>query len=339
MKRTTKYSVLLFVFLLLASCGGPDVLLTNIVHKDGSVTRKIVMTWDEPDFDLTESRVPVDSTWTIERSFTISEEQDTLYNLTAIKTFASAGEITDNYISYGGSNGGMKRWAEFDKKFRWFTTLYRFSENIGRAINGYPPEDFMNKEQLQLFYMPDKLAKDLTEGKDSLIYKPKFDTLETLTDNWLLRSLVRATFIEIDSLLAKYPESGLNSEDLWNNEEKLAALLEDNDIEKAVDSVFGHGVYERSELILGEVESILEESFDVAFTAASYLVQTQMPEELTLTNGYIDTDGNIVWAVNGNVFLSEDYSMWAESVETNWWAWVVSGVFLLFVIIGLIRRK
>ena len=53
--------------MMVPSCDEEDLLLINIVHPDGSVLRRIIMTWDKPDFDLEHSKVPVDSTWSINR--------------------------------------------------------------------------------------------------------------------------------------------------------------------------------------------------------------------------------------------------------------------------------
>lgn len=339
MKRIIKYSVFLLGFLILAACDDPNVLLSNIVHKDGSITRKIVMTWDKPDFDLEGARVPIDTSWLIERSSSVSENMDTIYTLTAEKTFASVQDINDRYIAYGGSNSKMKRWTEFDKKFKWFTTEYRYSENIEKAINGYPPEDYMNKEELNLFYMPDKIRNDLKNGEDSLLYREKFDSLDTVEEIWLCRSLVKAAILEVEKLIDDFPESTITTDLMWENEELFGDIVFSSDLDVVIDSVFGKGTMNKNEIMLDSAISCLEDQFAIAFEAASYLVQTKMHGELTQTNGYIDTDGNIVWTVDGEVFLSKDYSMWAESVETNWWAWILSGIFILFVIVGFVKRK
>jgi hypothetical protein len=64
-----------------------------------------------------------------------------------------------------------------------------------------------------------------------------------------------------------------------------------------------------------------------------------MPGKLTGTNGYIDSAGILLWPVDSDYFLTEQYKMQAESKIPNKWAWIVSGLFLLFVFTGIILKK
>jgi len=86
MKKFKIFTVSLF-FLMLSSCGGPDLIVINQVHTDGSVSRKIIMTYHADEFDLSDCQVPVDSTWTIEKDLTVSEKGDSIWTLTAEKHF------------------------------------------------------------------------------------------------------------------------------------------------------------------------------------------------------------------------------------------------------------
>jgi hypothetical protein len=63
-----------------------------------------------------------------------------------------------------------------------------------------------------------------------------------------------------------------------------------------------------------------------------------MPGKLTGTNGFIDNKKVLLWPVNSDYFMAENYEMWAESKVPNTWAWIVSGLFLVFVFTGVIMR-
>jgi hypothetical protein len=69
-----------------------------------------------------------------------------------------------------------------------------------------------------------------------------------------------------------------------------------------------------------------------------YSERIVMPGKLTGTNGFIDSCNVLLWPVKSDYFMTEPYEMWAESKLPNRWAWIVSGVFLLFVIAGVIIR-
>jgi len=82
--------------------------------------------------------------------------------------------------------------------------------------------------------------------------------------------------------------------------------------------------------------SIVERTVFVSFK--EYSVRIVMPGKVIGTNGCIDKTETLLWSVKSDYFLTEPYEMWAESKVTNTWAWIVTGVFILFVIIGLIIR-
>lgn len=330
-----------FAMLIISSCEGPDALVINTVHKDGSVTREIILTFTKDKFDLDNCQVPVDSTWNITRDYDISEEGDTTYTLTAVKDFQSVEGINKLYSTYEGSNPEMKRKAEFQRKFRWFNTLYRYSEHVEKAIEGYPPEEFFSEEELHFFYMPEKLVDArLEEADSSKIEETIIEPMEEKKDDWIGESLVKAMIEKIADTVNTNPDIDVDVNILKEKEKEIAeSLLNlDMDEEHVLDSLLGDGYYEANKALLDTVMLEVEKEFDVALSADNYLIQAVMPGELIDTNGYIDDDGNVIWEVKGDVILSSDYNMWAESKETNIWAWIITGIFVLFVISGLIVR-
>ena len=64
-----------------------------------------------------------------------------------------------------------------------------------------------------------------------------------------------------------------------------------------------------------------------------------MPGKLTSSNGFVDSSHILLWPVIDEYFLAEDYVMWAESRVPNIWAWIVSGIFVLFVGTGVLIRR
>jgi len=325
----------------MSSCERPDALVINIVHDDGSILRKIILTHTKDEFDLNDCQVPVDSTWNITRDYNISEKGDTTYTLTAVKEFESVEGINNLYANYEGSNPRMKRKAEFRKKFRWFNTQYRYTEHVDKAINGYPPEDFFTDEELDFFYMPDKLVEARLQEADSTSIKENIiEPLEEKFELWLGSSLVKAMIGKITDTVSANPDININIKILQEKEEEIAESLLKSDLDEVhvLDSLLGKGYYESNSVLLDTIFSEVEREFDVAFSAHKYMIQTVMPGQLIATNGYIDDSGNVVWEVEGDVMLSTDYDMWAESKERNTWAWIVTGVFVLFVMTGLILK-
>lgn len=340
MKRKIIIVIFSIVILIISSCEGPDALVINIVHTDGSVTRKIILTYTKDEFNLDKCQIPVDSTWNITRDYDISEKGDTTFTLTALKEFESVEEINNLYVNYKGSNPGMKRKVLFKKKFRWFNTVYMFTEHVSKAMNGYPPEDFFPKKELDYFYMPDKLVEArLMEADSNLIKETIIEPMEEKYDIWLGRSLVKVLVDKMADTVRVNPGLSIDTSILYNMEEEIAAILFDEmDEEEVLDSLMGEGFYESNRALLDTLTAEVEEEFDVAFNADNYLIQTIMPGELIATNGFVDEDRNVLWEVKGDVILSADYEMWAESKTGNLWAWIITGIFVLFVISGFIVR-
>ncbi len=89
-----------------------------------------------------------------------------------------------------------------------------------------------------------------------------------------------------------------------------------------------------------EADSALAIVTNKAFISfADYTMRIIMPGKVTETNGFIDSTKVLFWPVKSDYFLTEPYSMWAESKVPNSWAWVISGLFLMFVFTGIIIRK
>ncbi|MGM0463404.1 MAG: hypothetical protein ACQEQW_01975 [Bacteroidota bacterium] len=340
MKRKINISILMCVMMLFSSCGGPDALLINMVRNDGSVERRVILTYHKDEFDLSDCQVPVDSSWNITKSYDVSEKGDTTYSLTAEKEFESVDMINKLYDEYEGTNPLMKREAGFRKKFRWFNTVYSYTETVERALRGIDPEAFFSEQELDYFYMPEKLIDALLEGPDSTrIQETMTDPLDKKKEEWFSKSLVRAFVFKVVDTVSVNPGIKVDTSELFEKEEELyystISPIEGMEEQQLVDTLLGEGFYENNSILVDTLLSDVENEFMVALETDSYLVQTFMPGELTSTNGYIDKDGNILWEVKGEVFLSTDYNMWAESKTTNLWAWIITGAFLLFVISGL----
>lgn len=348
-----KKSVLLisaFLLLCTMSCNDPETIVTNYVHPDGSITRKIEMRSIEGDiqkrFKIADIQVPFDSTWNVKDSCEISEKGDTLWVRRAVKNFKSINEINLSYSADSGSNRSISRSAGFKKRFRWFNTEFRFSERIEKRLSyGYPVKDFLNNQELLYFYSPETLKDFNTSGADSLKYRAIRDSVKIKTDKWSERNLVSEWIGEFSKLTSVEANSDKSIQSLRTRETELMAIVEKDN--KVLDSLWKNGII-LSEFI-GETSakkyktqadsaiSMVTNTFMKNFN--NYSVRIVMPGKITGTNGFIDSSKLLIWPVTSDYFLSEPYEMWAESKTPNRWAWVVTGLFVLFVVSGVVRRQ
>jgi hypothetical protein len=349
-----KKSFKLLVSIILVStvsCNEPETIVTNIVHPDGSVTRKIEMKSFEDKvenrFKLSDIQVPFDSTWIIKDSCEISEKGDTAWIRRAEKLFKNVAEINTEYLTNKGANKEFSRQADFSRKFRWFNTVYRFSEKIDKIMqNGYPVKNYLNQEELKYFYSPETITSEKLGGPDSLKYKTLQDTIEYKTNSWTLHCMVSEWIGEFSRLTSEKEESNIMKDSLKSREDELVNFIMINENNEKFDSLWSNGIILKE--YIGETNYLkFKTEVDTAAVKVlnqvlnsfkNYSVKVSMPGKLIGTNGFIDSSEVLLWPVKSDFFLTEQYEMWAESKIPNKWAWIVSGLFLVFVITGVIVR-
>ncbi|MBM3419856.1 MAG: hypothetical protein FJY11_01845 [Bacteroidetes bacterium] len=340
--KKVKLIAVLILLLPLQGCDEPETIVTNIVHPDGSVTRRIEMRTSKREFDPEEYRVPVDSTWKLTYSTEVSDEGDTTRVLVAEKLFPDAESISAEYAGGIGINAASVRSAYFSKSFRWFTTSYRFTEQVRRIMpHGYPIRNFLSNEEVEFLMLPNSVATDLKEGADSTFYTALSDSVDSHVELWLVRGLVNS-WSQLAGKMLK--DSGADEkfvEEFYGYEEKFTAYLEPfgSDIDSVLIAILGEETVNRYGSIFSAAEDSIDKSMELFWQFCGYTVKTIMPGTLKDCNGYISASGEVAWQVRPELFFFEDYTLWAESHRENRWAWYVSGGFVLIVVAGIVLRK
>lgn len=333
------------------SCDEPVTVVTNIVHSDGSVTRKLEMksTADKAGdrFKLSDIQVPFDSSWTVRDSYEVNGKGDTTWIRRAEKLFKNMDELNNDYLADKGANKVVSRKAAFDKKFRWFNTIYRFSEKIDKImLNGYPVRNYLDQEELKYFYSPESINSEKLKGPDSLKYKTLHDTIEYKTDTWTMHNMVSEWIGEFSRLTAGKEEGNLMQESLKSREDELVNLIRADENNEKFDSLWSNGIILKKYIGDSNYLKFKTEADTAAVKVMNqimilfrdYSVRISMPGKLIGTNGFIDSSEVLLWPVKSDYFMTEQYEMWAESKIPNPWAWIVSGFFLAFVVTGVIMR-
>jgi len=346
MKGKSIKVVVLVMLSMIFSCDEPETVVTNIVHPDGSVTRKIEMKSIKNNFDISNMLVPYDSTWIVKDSLEFTKEGDTIWVKRADKLFKNIDEINMAYRTDSGYNKNVIRRTEFRKKFKWFNTEYRFAEIIDETMSdGYPLSDFLNQEELQWFYSPENITDEKESGPDSLKYRAFSDTVDAKSEKCIVKNLASEWIREFTKLTDGKVRNDMTLESL--NEKQLGKFVESWFVNNAFDSLWSAGVVfndftGKSDILKYKDEadsavSLVEERILPDFK--DYTVKMTMPGKLIGSNGFMDSTGISLWPVKSDYFLTQPYEMWAESKTSNIWAWIVSGVFLVFVLTGIIFRS
>jgi hypothetical protein len=344
-KRKSIKVILSLILVFVVSCDEPETVVTNYVHPDGSVTRKIEIKNGKNNFKKSDFQVPLDSTWIVKDSIEINQKGDTAWIKRAVKQFKNVDEINIAYKNDSGANKSYSRNAGFRKRFKWFNSEYRFSERIEKiSAFGHPVKDYLNNEELLFFYSPESLKQEKENGPDSLKYRALSDSVKNKTDKWTIRNFISEWTGEFSRLTEGKAGTDISRESLKAREAELEKIIAEND--KKFDSLWANGVILKK--FIGETNALRYKSeADSAMKLAEsiiinnfkdYSLRIVMPGKLIGTNGFIDSSNTLLWPVKSDYFLNEPYEMWAESKTTNSWAWVVSGLFLAFVLTGVIVR-
>ncbi len=345
MKNKKCITVLFACFTILFSCDSYETTVINSVHADGSVARVVVMRNDESaQFEPEEFKVPLDSTWKTEIGIEVDGESDTTWVLTAEKYFKNVEEMNRNYEADTGRNGNLNRHVSFIKKFRWFTTIFRFSERVERTMEvDCPVNDFLTDEELDFFYLPHSIQKMAETGPDSLEIKALLSSIEEKTEAWYTTCLVRRGLSAFSGMYLIHGHEELSREEIMSKESEIMALMEeDMDQDSLFNSVFGEGFVREYKQLIDSTITIFEEELSLSLNASSYDIKTRMPGKIIATNGYLgfveggDPVKEVMWTVSGEYFLSENYDMWVESRVNNYYIWVISILFIIFAITGFI---
>ena len=348
MKRLSKkLMAVLMLCALMISCNEPETLLTNIVRPDGSVIRRITMKLTGTKFEKSSFQVPFDTTWTVRDTIETDPKGDTMIIRTAEKVFANAGEINKSYLNDSSVNGKLSRFTNFKKKFRWFNTEYRFSETIDSRIPGaYPVSNFLDKEELVYFYSPENLRYSREHGPDSLKFKLLAGSIEEKTMDWMVRNMTSLWISNFTTLTAGKAGPDLSYDHLKSMERDIDSIIKANS--EIFDSLWSEGTMLKmitgkspdAERFKTEADSALSMALNTFIGEfGDYSVSIVMPGRLTATNGFPDSTRQLVWPVSQDFFLTDRYEMWAESKTPNVWAWIVTGLFILFVAAGLLIKK
>jgi len=342
-----KLKIIITAALIIASsCNEPKTVVTDIVHSDGSITRKIEMKNQENKFETSDIQVPFDNTWTIRDSLEINEKGDTVWVKRAEKLFKDADEINMDYKVDSSANKEISRRAAFSKKFRWFHTGYRFEEKIDKIMSyGYPASDFLSPEELDWYYSPDNVKDQRKNGPDSLKFRALSDTVSNKSDKWWIKSIASEWIGEFTRLSGGKISKEVSTDSLKARENEIAKLIEEKG--NKFDSLWANGTILKQ--VFGNANALKykEEADsamnmvmrDVFLNFKDYTLRIVMPGKVTGSNGFIDSSKILLWPVNSDYFLTEPYDMWAESKVPNKWAWIVSGLFLLFVVTGIIIKQ
>lgn len=348
MKHNIKISVISLSLMVLFSCDSNETYVINTVHTDGSISRKVEIRTDKrKNLETDKFKVPIDSTWEMNIRSELNENNDSTWILSAEKDFASVAEINTAYANDSGKNSFLNRSADFSKHFKWFTTVFRFTETIESILTiSCPMSDFLSDKELKFTYLPADIQEGLKNGKDSIIVRTMSDSIEDKLEKWMWTCEIRQWIEIFYDLFGDTPGLSISKEEMLLKEQRAMKYLvndEGDDTDDFFKELLGEDFLIAFNTQIDSALSVLEDVDTPFWSTSGYNMEIRMPGKIIASNGYAkslsdsSTIAGFYWTVDPVYFLSGNYTMWAESRVNNYTYWIITFIFLLFVVIGFIR--
>jgi hypothetical protein len=313
-------SSLIIISVFLSSCR--EIRTSTKINEDGSCQRTVVMEGDSTNSLNGSYPVPRDSSWTV----TYDDKSDPkTYTIT--KSFRSVKRMNQEYSRPKPDTlMQLSLSMQLKKKFRWFHTVYRYSE-IYHTINPfpeYPIYEYLTPEELQLYYL----------NEDTL-------DLDDKVDDWLSNSTLNEILSRLYAAADSLKTMGITRGMIESKKDTLFHMLKsdipDDELPKKVLSLFDRSDNETMEEVINSIIKDINRKNEFIFDlTGNYTNQVIMPGLVLDTNAKTLEGNTITWRFEARHFLFEDYEMWVESRVVNRWAMILTGVIGIMLIVTLV---
>lgn len=251
----------------------------------------------------------------------------------------------------------MDRSAHFSRRFKWFTTEFRYSENVESALEvNCPLSDFLTEEELNFINLPTGIQDDLKNGPDSASYNRMNDLIENKMGEWFYTCEMRQWIDIFQELYGKDPRMKMSRKSMQSREPLLVGYLMENEdlFEKLFEEsitpdslfidIFGEEFFIEFREEIGHTFFILHEMSQPVWFSDKYELEISMPGRIMATNGYAKTESEegpgtgIPFTVAPEQFLTKNLECWVVSRVNNYLIWIITGFFIMIVIAGVMRR-
>lgn len=359
MKKASRILFFVSLLLLLTACG-VNYTITTKIFPDGSCLRTMTARLDSSNYEGNPFFIPIDSTW----EQTVRMEKDTVKDetyavVTVQKKYSSVEEMNREFYKKDEISEAPKLKMRFVKKFQWFYTTFRYEETYMQQFpfRHFPLSNYYTQEEIEAYIYEDPIADSLFYlGKDSLEQKRIRDELDKKGEDFIADNIFEEFFLDLQKSSKNaqhgfFRERNLDEMKSEMKEELKPYLMKhvEGDADTTALQILTrldkyHGTTAFSEIYLNDTMSF--EAFDKKLDvdiAANYIDDYEhnvsMPGTLLNTNAPQIIDGFPNWKFGAELFVFCDYTMWAESKQTNKWAFIVTIAIVILSIVMLVFRK
>lgn len=331
--RTMTMCVLALALLPLGGC--LEIAVKTKISDDGSSERTISV--KRPTKALPEHGYPVPSgpSWTSEWRET--GEKDVSYEYVARKRFATPEELSSEY-SREPDTSAVRLSVSIDRSFEWFYTYFDYRETYTRRnpFKIIPAGKYFTPEEINRIALggtSDSLEKKIKEWDSRNTFEEGYARIIDAVgegDARVNRASLEAAKEEVYRLSSE--DTSHTSDELIRN---IMLILEKVLRSDAISRYEGSFVR-----VFAEVDSMEE----LRKSADGWVSSVDMPGLLVSTNGETVKGSEVRWKIGQNQLLVTPVSMEARSRVTNTWAFAVTGLAALLLLLipavyGILKRR
>lgn len=331
--------ILIFIVLLIIS-GCREISVTTEVHRDGSFTRIIRITGDSSSVCNGDLPYPVDSTWsrTLVKDSAGESDQEDQYILTYTKLFSNSRELMGEIVLDTGWRSHLERQIDVSSRFGFFYSYLTFKE-VFQPANPFtflPYQDYLTAEDLDwlsgqksvISQSDSSRFEKIEEKAEKFITTSVTAELEQLLTDAVIRlndpALVPEEVVRFHDSIQRYveawefdqPEKFMDYLQAWTGNPLTRKLVE-------TDPKMFDGIMKKMVL------------FNNLVMMESYSETIEMPGVIIATNSAMLNGNRVSWEVQPPNLLFVPYELTVESRVVNNWAFVVTGIILILLVVVL----
>lgn len=337
-------SIIYFILILTFTLSGcREIEIKTIINQDGSFTRMITVNSDSTKIDKLNLPYPVDSSWSREVMMDTADSARLICVYT--KHYKNDEELQAEIAMDDSWWKHIDRKVEVTKSFRFFYSYIRYQEiyKAANPISILDYKDYLNTQDMR--WIAGEIP--LTEKDSSAA-----DKVEEKVEKYLEDALIEELFLSFENGIRRLDESPLQTVNLRMFEDSvrnyfLEWLSSPNEQYQLMTSIdmFAEWTGNEEILRLHDAEPSIFEDFNRKFIILDnvigmeeYSIVVEMPGLITETNSYHLMNNQVKWKIKDHTIFFEDFEMYAESRVVNYWAFVVSGVVVLLLLVSLIIK-
>ncbi|NQT76560.1 MAG: hypothetical protein HQ565_02520 [Bacteroidetes bacterium] len=335
----TKYLIymLLTMSFSLSSCR--EISIKTKVNNDGSFTRIITLRGDSSEVVKLGLPYPVDSTW--KREIQRDTSDSSVFICTHTKAYNDDDELNKDIINDTSWRKQIRRDVKISKRFMFFYSFISYRQ-VYKAANPVQLDyhEYLNNEDLQWIS-----GEKIPQNKQDSILK---DSAENKVEKYLVDAVVEEIIHAMNKGFKQTGDPQLNDIDLSLYKDSIASKALEwsspGKLENIIDALIiwsGNEDIAKLKSIYPPVFENLYNKiafFDNLLMMENYTIAVEMPGLITETNSYMLLGNTASWNIENLTFFFEDYEIYVESRIVNYWAFVVSGLVLLLLLITLVIK-